>query len=110
METLASNAPLLRTRRTFTREFKAMVVEACKEPGNSVAGVTQTHQLNANLVHRWCRQLDKQETQQFIPLPPAENTLEEPRTVRIELPNGGVVHWPEDRILESSLWIKTLRP
>lgn len=40
-----------RKRRRFTAAFKARVVEACQQPGASVAGVALEHSLNANLVH-----------------------------------------------------------
>ena len=45
-----------RKRRRFTAEFKAMIVEACQQPGASVAGIALEHALNANLVHKWIRE------------------------------------------------------
>lgn len=44
-----------RTRRRFTAEFKARIVEACQRPGASVAGIVLEHALNANLLHKWIR-------------------------------------------------------
>lgn len=38
-----------RKRRRFTAEFKARIVEACQQPGASVAGIALEHALNANL-------------------------------------------------------------
>src|SRR5688572_3591464 len=40
-------------RRTYSREYKLEVVEACSAPGVSVAGVALSHRINANLVRRW---------------------------------------------------------
>ena len=40
-------------RRTYSREYKLGVVEACAVPGTSVAAVAMSHRINANLVRRW---------------------------------------------------------
>ena len=42
-----------RRRRSHSAEFKAKVIQACAEPGASVAAVALAHGLNANLVRRW---------------------------------------------------------
>jgi transposase len=42
-------------RRRHSREFKAEVLRACREPGASVAAIALAHGINANLVHRWLR-------------------------------------------------------
>ena len=42
-------------RRRHSREFKAEVLQACREPGASVAAVALARGVNANLVHRWLR-------------------------------------------------------
>jgi transposase len=42
-----------RRRRTHSSEFKARVMQACRQPGVSVASVALSHGLNANLVRRW---------------------------------------------------------
>lgn len=42
-----------RRRRTHSREFKAKVVAACRQPGVSIAAVALANQLNANLLRRW---------------------------------------------------------
>jgi len=42
-----------RRRRTHSAEFKARVMQACRQPGVSVASVALSHGLNANLVRRW---------------------------------------------------------
>lgn len=50
-----------RKRRRFTTEFKARIVEACLQPGASVAGIALEHALNANLVHKWIRDARRSE-------------------------------------------------
>ncbi len=48
-----SEAAGRRRRRSHSAEFKAKVIQACAEPGVSVAAVALAHGLNANLVRRW---------------------------------------------------------
>jgi len=40
-------------RRTYSREYKLEIVEACGTPGASVAAVAMAHRINANLLRRW---------------------------------------------------------
>jgi len=40
-------------RRTYSREYKLGIVEACAIPGTSVAAIAMSHHINANLVRRW---------------------------------------------------------
>ncbi len=42
-------------RRHHPEEFKQAVLEACCEPGASVAGIALANGVNANLVRRWLR-------------------------------------------------------
>ena len=42
-----------RSRRTHSAAFKAKVLQACSQPGVSIAAVALAHELNANLVRRW---------------------------------------------------------
>lgn len=111
MDSLASSLPASKTRRKHSREFKAMVVKACNEPGNSTAGVAQKYQLNANLIHKWRRDFEQQPAEHFIALPaptvPVSEALPD-RAVRIELPNGAVIHWPADRMMDSVVWLKAM--
>ncbi|MFH6564851.1 transposase [Pseudomonas kulmbachensis] len=40
-------------RRSYSKPFKAQVIQECAQPGASIANVALTHSLNANLVHKW---------------------------------------------------------
>ena len=40
-------------RRTYSKSFKAQVIQECSEPGASIANIALGHSLNANLVHKW---------------------------------------------------------
>ena len=45
-----------RTRRTHSEAFKQSLIEACGEPGASVAGVAMANGINANQLRRWMRE------------------------------------------------------
>ena len=40
-------------RRKHSAELRARVLQACSQPGASVATIARLHGLNANVVHRW---------------------------------------------------------
>jgi transposase len=59
-------------RRSYSKSFKAQVIQECAQPGASITNVALSHSLNANLVHKWIRvQTQKAMALQpaFIPLP-----------------------------------------
>lgn len=45
--------PNSKARRVHSAEFKAQVLQACRQPDASVAGVALSHGLNVNLVRKW---------------------------------------------------------
>jgi len=58
--------------RTHTEAFKRSLIEACNEPGASIAGVALANGINANQLHRWMR----------------ERGIEPPELPRIEIYHG----------------------
>lgn len=56
MDTKVAKPAVRRTRRTHAPEFKAQVIEACLQPGVSVAGVALANGLNANYLRRWIKE------------------------------------------------------
>lgn len=42
-------------KRRYDRQTKQKLVEACLEPGASIAGLALKHGVNANLLHKWIR-------------------------------------------------------
>ena len=44
-------------RRSYSKSFKAQVIQACAQPDSSIASIALSHSLNANLVHKWIRVL-----------------------------------------------------
>ena len=47
---------LRRTRRPHSEAFKQSPIEACREPGASVAGVALANVINTNQLRRWMRE------------------------------------------------------
>jgi transposase len=45
--------PNPKPRRRHDADLKSKVIDACKEPGASVAAIALAHGLNANLVRKW---------------------------------------------------------
>lgn len=43
-------------RRVYSEEFKVVVLEQCRQPGASLAGVALGYGINPNMVHRWMRE------------------------------------------------------
>ncbi len=56
METVAKKKP--RPRRSFTAEFKAEIVERCRQGDRSVAQVAKDFNLVESAVRRWVEQAD----------------------------------------------------
>ena len=44
------------TRRKHSKEFRAKVIQACRQPRASVAAIALRSGLNANIVYRWLRE------------------------------------------------------
>lgn len=53
MHTNLIKAPMRRSRRRYTEEFKRQAIEACLQPGVSMASIALANGLNANLLRRW---------------------------------------------------------
>ncbi len=111
METFVSALPAPRRRRRHSPEFKAEVLKACAEPGNTIAGVAQRYGVNANLVHKWRKSVPGSPSD-FVRLPDPDGaeSKSDDDTVRIELPGNVIVHWPIDRMADALVWLKAMRP
>jgi transposase len=115
-----------RRRRTHSAQFKARVMQACRQPGVSVASVALSHGLNANLVRRWLngrgtgsgsalalgaahpvQRVAAGVAGTFVPvqLGTADPT---PRDIRLELRRGAatiVVNWPTREAAACGSWL-----
>ena len=61
-----------RRRRYHSEEFKKAVIEACCEPGASVAGIAMANSVNANQVRRWMRERGIEPPTRRVPMPVIE--------------------------------------
>ena len=105
-------------RRRHDDELKAKVLNGCGVPGASAAQVALAHGLNANLVHKWRRQVggDRSsgmapEMTTFIPvtMTPATTTVVD--DIRIELRRGALgvnVIWPLAALAQCAGWLREL--
>ena len=64
-------------RRSYSKPFKAQVIQECAQPGASIANVALTHSLNANLDHKWIR-VQTQKTMQPLARPFFETCCDDP--------------------------------
>ena len=107
-----------RRRRHHPEAFKQSVIEACCEPGASVAGIAMANSVNANQVRRWMRErgieAPKRHLQmpalapEFVPLPlaPAQAAS---RDIRIEIRRGNTaikVDWPAQASGDCAVWLR----
>jgi transposase len=102
-------------RRRFSKAFKTRILEACHQPGASVAGVALANGLNANLVHRW-RHLAKDQATvspapaDFMPIALSNHAPYASGEVVITLEVGSIkVHWPIAHIEQSIAWLRALQ-
>ncbi len=99
MDQLVSKSPSRKHRKRYTVEFKAMVVAASNESGQSIASIAQQYNLNANLLHRWRKEHDVSNPADFIRLPApvtsiASDDARGHEAVHIDLPGSITVRWP----------------
>ena len=109
-----------RPRRRHSAALKEEILDACAEPGASVAGVALSYGVNANLVHRWRReakrpiglQLPQHNPAEFVPLTVADTpALASAAEIRIELRRGAcavTVAWPTSAAAECAAWLRDL--
>ncbi|MFL6876809.1 IS66-like element accessory protein TnpA [Pseudomonas marginalis] len=105
------------TRRSYSKSFKAQVIQECAQPGASIASIALSHNLNANLVHK-CIRLQSQKSTAlqpaFIPLPvslagakshPSSSNI----CVEIQHPRGTVkVNWPTENAAACATFLRDL--
>lgn len=114
---------LSRRRRHHPEAFKRAVIEACCEPGASVAGIAMANSVNANQVRRWMRERGIEPPTRRIatpvldtapviapafvplPMPPAAVSGD----IRIEICRGGTgikVEWPIQASGDCATWLR----
>jgi transposase-like protein len=104
-----------RTHRTYTAQFKAELVAACKEPGASIAAVAGAHGMNANVLHRWLKEqggVVREERPTFIPVAlPVAAQLPAGQNFKVEVRKGALVMtitWPASAAGEFAHWAASI--
>ena len=114
-----------RGRRTYSPEFKAQLVAACRIPGMSVASVARNHGINHNILHRWLRELPDpaparlpqtplKAVPAFIELPitePIAPAVVAADSVHVEIQRGDLsvkLHWPAAAAPACAQWLLEL--
>lgn len=113
-----------RRRRHHPEEFKQALIEACCEPGASVAGIAMANDVNANQVRRWMRERGievpkrRMLTPAARPLPlmqpefvqlPLAPAAPASRDIRIEIRRGNTaikVDWPAQASGDCAAWLR----
>ncbi|MFL1495544.1 IS66-like element accessory protein TnpA [Pseudomonas antarctica] len=105
------------TRRSYSKSFKAQVIQECAQPGASIASIALSHSLNANLVHKWIRvQAQKSTVLQpafipfHMPLAAANSQVASPNiSVEIQHSRGTVkVNWPTENAAACATFLRDL--
>ncbi|WP_205300267.1 transposase [Pantoea sp. Tr-811] len=104
-------------RRTYSKSFKAQVIQECSEPGASIANIALGYSLNANLVHKWIR-LHNQKTvalqPAFIPLHPqllGAGTHAQPFSISLEIQHPRTpikMTWPVESAAACASFLREL--
>ncbi len=112
-----------RGRRYHPEEFKQAVIEACCEPGASVAGIAMANGVNANQVRRWMRERGIEPPTRRVLIPVIESApgtapefvqlplAPEPESpdILIEIRRGNTaikVDWPVQASGDCAAWLR----
>jgi transposase len=116
-------APGRRRRRTYSAEFKAEAIAACRKPGVSMAAAALERSMNANVLRRWVVEAERAAAGvappvRVLPAPPSAKDgfvaipmppkAAEERLVQVELRRGSLtvtVQWPASAMRECALWL-----
>lgn len=107
-------------RRRHSAEFKAEAIEACRQPGISIAAAAMTRSIDANLLRRWIAEAEGDGIAKgaqkappppidaFIALPgPARSQASPP--IQIEARRGPLtvtMQWPISALHECTVWLR----
>lgn len=77
-----------RRRRSWTRDVKRRIVEESLQDGASIAEVARRHELNANLLFTWRRQMGVEPIEQQDPMPILPVTIARELTGEADCPGA----------------------
>ena len=104
----------LSSRRNYSAQFRALVLEQCASPGASVAKVALSHGMNANVVHRWRREARDSagsvSVRQFVAVSVSAPALtQDCADIRIEMRRGATsmaITWPSAAASQCAAWMR----
>ena len=112
------------TRRRHSAELKSRILEACEQPGASVARIAMEHGINANVVHKWRQRASGNQAvksvaraPEFVPVsvvsPVGMVPVGTPPVgeIRIAIRRGGTtvdIHWPAAGADACAQWLRDL--
>jgi transposase-like protein len=114
-----------RRRRSYSAEFKAEAVAACRKPGASTAAAVLERSINANVLRRWVVEAEHAErllvTPRSLP-PPAGSSAKgsfvalpmlpkavDTTPITVEVRRGTMtvsVQWPSSAAHECTMWLR----
>jgi hypothetical protein len=113
-----------RRRRTYSAEFKAEAVAACRKPGVSMAALALERSMNANVLRRWVVEAERTDAaiapavRSLSPPPPAKDGFIAipipPKAcdgppILLEIRRGALtvsVQWPASAMRDCALWLQ----
>jgi transposase-like protein len=102
---------------TYSKSFKADIIQECSEPGAPIANIALGYCLNVNLVHKWIRLHNQKAVAlqpAFIPLHPqmlGAGTHAQPSSISLEIqhPRTSVkMTWPVDSAAAYASFLRDL--
>jgi transposase len=109
-------------RRRHSEEFKAEAINACRQPGMSIAAAAMARSINANLLRRWITEAEGEadatgeRTQRAAPSPtdafialPAPIRSQPSPPIQIEVRRGSLtvtMQWPTSALHECTVWLR----
>ena len=114
-----------RRRRSYSAEFKAEAVAACRKPGASTAAAALERSINANVLRRWVMEAERAERllgrTRALPPPPGPSAKEsfvalpllskavDTTPITVEVRRGTMtvsVQWPSSAVHECAMWLR----
>lgn len=114
-----------RRRRSYSAEFRADAVAACRRPGASTSAEALKRSMNANLLRRWVVEAERAEgavtapralpapvsapaKESFIALPVSDKAADDlPITVEVHSGTMTVsIQWPRSAVHECATWLR----
>ncbi len=122
MNTIVVEAPGERARRRHSAQFKAQVIQACRQPRVSMASVALANGLNATMLRKWVVESERDtgirpalaapadaRTPAFLPV--AVPDCAPAADIRIEIERGATritVSWPSAAAPQCATWLRDL--